>query len=80
MPEYISREDAVFKISKNIFQFDNGCDAEYAITLLFGVPAADVAGVVRCKDCVNERHCQFTQYQGEMGYCSLGERKGGEQE
>lgn len=35
---------------------------------------------VRCKDCVNERHCQFTQYQGEMGYCSLGERKDGADE
>lgn len=35
---------------------------------------ADCAKVVRCKECLRERHCKFTQYQGMNGYCSLGER------
>ena len=39
---------------------------------------ADVQAVVRCKDCRRERYCEFTQYQGMNGYCSLAESKDGD--
>lgn len=29
----------------------------------------------RCKDCIKQPTCKFAQYQGNDGYCSLGERK-----
>lgn len=47
---------------------------------LLKLPAADVAPVVRCKDCV---HCGFCgdatnlQVMGFYGFCSRGERKDG---
>jgi hypothetical protein len=39
---------------------------------------ADLQAVVRCKDCRRERYCEFTQYQGMNGYCSLAESKDGD--
>jgi hypothetical protein len=39
---------------------------------------ADCVRVVRCKYCRRERYCEFTQYQGENGYCSLAESKDGD--
>ena len=41
------------------------------------LPSIDAVEVVRCKDCVMERTCQHTQYLGEDGYCSHGERREG---
>ena len=38
-------------------------------------PTIDAVPVVRCKDCFNQPGCQFAQYQGNRGYCSLGERR-----
>ena len=35
----------------------------------------DVMPVVRCKDCKMERCCRVTQWLGEDGFCSDGERK-----
>ena len=31
--------------------------------------------IVRCKDCIKQPLCKFSQYQGNDGYCSLAERK-----
>ena len=53
---------------------------EKAAQMLEKLPAADVAPVVRCKDCV---HCGFCgdatnlQAMGFYGFCSRGERKDG---
>lgn len=35
--------------------------------------SADVAPVVRCKDCKQLQCCNFTQFLGVDGYCSYGE-------
>jgi hypothetical protein len=43
----------------------------------FDTPTGAVK-VVRCKDCRRERYCEFTQYQGMNGYCSLAESKDGD--
>lgn len=39
-----------------------------------GQPTVDAVEVVLCRECLRERYCKFTQYQGMNGYCSLGER------
>ena len=39
-------------------------------------PTVDAVEVVRCKECLREKHCKNVLYQGENGYCSLGERRG----
>lgn len=31
--------------------------------------------LVRCKDCYNQRLCNYAQYLGNNGFCSRGERK-----
>ena len=33
--------------------------------------------LVRCKDCKTQQTCNFAQYQGNNGFCSLAERKEG---
>ena len=58
------------------------------LTMIDQEPTADVAEVVRCKDCVNrvefetnKFHCELTGYYcGETGYCSDGtpKERGGE--
>ena len=35
----------------------------------------DAVEVVRCKDCIAENICTFSQFLGEDGFCSCGERK-----
>ena len=35
----------------------------------------DVVEVIRCKDCKMEYGCRVTQWLGENGFCSYGERK-----
>lgn len=70
--EYIEREKA-----KRLLHIEYAYAAEQ---LLDEIPAADVAPVVRCKDCV---HCGFCgdatnlQVMGFYGFCSRGERKNG---
>lgn len=72
MAEYIDREKA-----KSLLHIEYAYAAEQ---LLDEIPAADVAPVVRCKDCV---HCGFCgdatnlQVMGFYGFCSRGERKDG---
>lgn len=31
--------------------------------------------IVRCKDCKTQQTCNFAQYQGNNGFCSLAERR-----
>lgn len=48
---------------------------EYALKCIDEQPTIDAVPVVRCKNCFNQPGCQFAQYQGNRGYCSLGERR-----
>jgi len=38
-------------------------------------PTIEAVPVVRCKDCKIQQTCNFAQYQGDNGFCSLAERK-----
>lgn len=38
-------------------------------------PTIDAVEVVRCGECFKQPGCQFAQYQGNRGYCSLGEMR-----
>lgn len=73
MEEYISREKA-----KSLLHIEYAYAAEQ---LLDEIPAADVAPVVRCKDCKHEFGgscilCGFQKRKPE-DFCSYGERKDG---
>lgn len=72
MAEYIDREKA-----KSLLHIEYAYAAEQ---LLDEIPAADVAPVVRCKDCKHEFGgscilCGFQKRKSE-DFCSYGERKG----
>ena len=49
-------------------------DANAFIESIDDAPTVDAVEVVRCKECLREKHCKNVLYQGENGYCSLGER------
>ena len=83
MAEYINREKA-----KRLLHIEYAYAAEH---LLDEIPAADVAPVVRCKDCKHYliadefeggkrfmcevNHFSYINSNGDMRYCSYGERK-----
>jgi hypothetical protein len=83
MAEYINREKA-----KRLLHIEYAYAAEQ---LLDEIPAADVAPVVRCKDCKHYliadefeggkrfmcevNHFSYINSNGDMRYCSYGERK-----
>lgn len=71
MAEYIDREKA-----KRLLHIEYAYAAEQ---LLDEIPAADVAPVVRCKDCKHEfgGSCIICGFQKRKpdGFCSYGERK-----
>ena len=50
-----------------------------AIEILQNASTMDAVPVVRCKDCLLQRGCKPAQYLGDDGYCSHGERKGGDE-
>ena len=72
MAEYIDREKA-----KSLLHIEYAYAAEQ---LLDEIPAADVAPVVRCKDCKHEfgGSCILCGFQKRKpdDFCSYGERKG----
>jgi hypothetical protein len=72
MAEYIDREKA-----KSLLHIEYAYAAEQ---LLDEIPAADVAPVVRCKDCKHEfgGSCIICGFQKRKpdDFCSYGERKG----
>lgn len=46
--------------------------------ILMQEPSVDAIPVIRCKDCSKFQSCNFAQYQGSNGYCSLGECRDGD--
>lgn len=49
-----------------------------ALEELSQLPAADVAPVVKCKNCDIHQYCKVTQYLGTGGFCSNGAKMNGE--
>lgn len=74
MPEYIEREAVKEHISK--LKFHN---YGTAILAVMDVPTADVAEVVRCKDCTewDTKECECSHWYGfrENDFCCHGVRK-----
>ena len=71
--EYISREAALMKLMQD------GCSAKN-LQSISDMPAADVAEVVRCKDCKYGDYmvCLRTNdgfWRKETDFCSFGERR-----
>ena len=90
MSDYIKREDAVRRIAvlmaaeaESDGSEDQPMDTyiEYASEDLADIPPADVAPVVRCKDCrwrdaEEKHHCiDINRVFDQMDFCSFGERK-----
>ena len=87
MSDYISREDAVDELQVKVFH--NLTDEYYGtMRVLDELPAADVAPVVRCKDCkhyyfadnrIPQEQCYVCEISGEIwkpdSFCSYGERR-----
>lgn len=83
MPDYIDREAANLALAEQGFDWDKAKQA------LASVPAADVAPVVRCKDCKYAYINSFSAASGvalcsastkvmqQDDFCSYGERKEG---
>ena len=79
MPDYIDREAANLALAEQGFDWDKAKQA------LASVPAADVAPVVRCKDCDNAQNecggmiiCRvYKHIMWLQDFCSYGKRKGG---
>ena len=94
MAEYIKREAAIKAVEKAdytaISSDADDCKADYLREIIESVPAADVAPVVRCKDCIHydlgvclkiysDGNAQKDSWQSRNpnDFCSYGERKDG---
>ena len=78
MAEYIDRAVclSVLRAKANMaVLMDAAPYFEKAAQMLEKLPAADVAPVVRCRDCKQLQCCNVTQFLGDDGYCSYGEYK-----
>lgn len=99
MAEYIEREAVLLRLEKvlvtdDFFGLAMCCGIDHAIDCIKEAPAADVAEVVRCKDCAN--YSDFDPYAGkrfnfhfcrkfhnitlESDFCSYGEKKNGKEQ
>ena len=90
MPEYIKRETAIKRVMET--KWESGSDGAAAMEIVAATPAADVAPVVRCKDCKHKGWVQepchgksvdcckiwdCTLRNLEATFCSYGEPKDG---
>ena len=86
MDEYISREETIKRIKECYCTGCNSyngvrcraCGTGDAIDVIEDAPVADVAPVVRCKDCryFKMYKCRM-EYSSHDDFCSYGERKDG---
>ena len=94
MDEYIEREAAIDAVTEVYYNTpDVNLSGEKFEAAINGILAADVAPVVRCKDCKHYliadefeggkrymcevNHFSYINSDGDMRYCSYGERKDG---
>jgi len=87
MPEYIERGTAIKRVMET--KWESGSDGAAAMEIVAAAPAADVAPVVRCKDCrclvnavVNSNGfliCSVSDMEtAPDDFCSHGERRKGD--
>lgn len=79
MDDYISRQVAIIEMMDNDVDHAQGTDGREVVQILEDMPAADVAPVVRCDDCVyygSRRWCELhSSVFDDNAFCSYGERK-----
>lgn len=90
MSDYIKRKDAIVRLWKQLRRLSDiipmGKDAAgVAVRIIEDLPAADVAEVVRCKDCIHNDQCKhrvvmwvedpINTWHKDIDFCSYGERK-----
>ena len=84
MQEYISRTDAIKALKEDAESEPWDYSPNDAITTINIVPTANVAEVIRCKDCKHNSSKQnagnalcdlFYGMTDQEGYCHLGEKK-----
>ncbi len=83
MDEFIKRETAIKRVMET--KWESGSDGAAAMEIVAATPAADVAPVVRCKDCKHHYDCGV-HFCNRLGmdcpddsdfFCSYGEPKNG---
>ena len=79
MAEYIEREAAIEQIKTEWAKTPLGEITGFAVFMrvLTKLPAADVAPVVRCKNCDIQQDCKAAQVLGMDGFCSYGAKMDG---
>lgn len=96
MSDYIKREDAMKPLYEKWKAAESRGDDDIAEIVkmdyitVSNVPSADVAEVVRCKDCIHNDQCKhrvvmwvedpINTWHKDIDYCSYGERKDQEHE
>lgn len=69
MPEYIKRETAIKRVMET--KWESGSDGAAAMEIVAATPAADVAPVVRCKDCKHKGWVQEPCHGKSVDYCKI---------
>lgn len=69
-------DDEIIKSDKEAFAFKCGWN-DALISVMENAPTIDAVEVVRCKDCIYQVECAFTEWLGRNGngFCSCGERR-----
>lgn len=69
MTEYIKRETAIKRVMET--KWESGSDGAAAMEIVATTPAADVAPVVRCKDCKHKGWVQEPCHGKSVDYCKI---------
>ena len=84
--EMKERQDKAGKWLREAKDHETATRADAVLSFIYEVkltldkmPIVDAVPVVRCRDCLLQRGCKSAQYLGDDGYCSHGERKGGDE-
>lgn len=80
MAEYIKRDSIIGLAHKMQFgRILTDREVEVVETVVNSVSDDARVDLVRCRECLFQRGCKSAQYLGDAGYCSHGERKGGDE-
>ena len=69
MAEFIKRETAIKRVMET--KWESGSDGAAAMEIVAATPAADVAPVVRCKDCKHKGWVQEPCHGKSVDYCKI---------
>lgn len=79
MSEYIKKSSIIGLAHKMQFgRILTEREVEVVEMVVNSVSDDALVDLVRCRECLFQRGCKSAQYLGDDGYCSHGERKGGE--